>query len=307
MKKIILSLAVIAASLVSTTSYAQLLDEKNVVITMDLQPVLQLKMDGPDQIDFTFNEIGSYYAGITKFGANVLKVSSSVSFDLWAVGLSQGNVAVRCWDQQVDYQGGGTAGLNTIPVTALELHQFPANPIVTAASATCDGGLALNLNSDYSSNFVPMIAGTNAPTAATGNNCIYNSLPTTPYAAPQDLGAVTTEEKYIAGGDGTLAGCSVAGGTFLQQTMGFNDGAGPPSGAGTGTTDLAGYYFVMDYRIVPGLPAQFPMSAIANNVNLASASLVAAETAGGALATAGNYAAPGVYSMYIKYILAEDQ
>ena len=79
-----------ASTLFFGSANAQILSEQNVTINMDLQPVLQLSIEGPEQIDFNFTEIDQYYAGIVKNGANVLKVSSSVSFDLWAAGLSQG-------------------------------------------------------------------------------------------------------------------------------------------------------------------------------------------------------------------------
>lgn len=292
--------------LIFGSSNGQILSEQNVTINMDLQPVLQLSIEGPEQIDFNFTEIDQYYAGIIKNGANVLKVSSSVSFDLWAAGLSQGNVASLCMDQLIDYQGGGAAGLNTIPVTALELHQFPPNPLVTAATATCDGTTAMTDESDYSQAFAIIDAATNAPAAGGGNNCIYAPAATTPYIAPQMTGVASAEEKYIAGGDGTTT-CAVVGGSYLNNTMGFNDGGAPPTGVGTGLPANAGYYFVMDYRIVPGLPASFPMHVAANNANSTALTLAAAATAAGNLAVAPNYAAPGVYSMFVKYILAEDQ
>jgi hypothetical protein len=282
---------------------AQILSEQNVTINMDLQPVLQLSIEGPEQIDFNFTDIDQYYAGIIKNGANVLKVSSSVSFDLWAAGLSQGNVAPLCMDQLIDYQGGGAAGIRTIPVTALELHQFPENPLVTANTNTCDGATIMTLESDYSQAFAVIDNATNLPAALAGNNCIYAPAPTTPYIAPQMTGAAGFEEKYIAGGDGTTS-CSVVGGSYLTNSMSFSDGAG---NAGTGLPVNPGYYFVMDYRIVPGLPASFPMHIAAGNANGQALTLAAAAAAAGTLANAGIYAAPGVYSMYVKYILAEDQ
>ena len=57
MKKIIFIAVVAAGSILASNSYAQLIDEKNVTITMDLQPILQLNMTTPDQIDFVFDEI----------------------------------------------------------------------------------------------------------------------------------------------------------------------------------------------------------------------------------------------------------
>ncbi|MDA9563334.1 hypothetical protein N9R81_01510 [Flavobacteriales bacterium] len=304
MKKIVLCAAVIAASVCGNSSYAQILDEKNVVVTMDLQPVLQLKMEGPDQVDFTFNEIAQYYSGITKLGANVLKVSSSVTFDLWAVGLSQVND--NLWDNVLVYGGGnGGGGITEVPITALELHQFPANPAVTGGLACGAAARVFSAADDYSTAFQPIdySIATPGPAAGTGANCIYTTANTTPYIAPP-LAAVTAEEKYISGSAEdalTTVGCGTAGGSYLNETF----------ASATGTITDAGYYFVMDYRIVPGLPVVFPMHQPANNSNSTAVSLTTADglAGGGTLGDAGDaqYVSPGVYSMYIKYILAEDQ
>lgn len=310
--KILLTLVAALGIGLGNLAYAQILDEQNVTLTMDLQPVLQLKLEGSNQIDFTFDEINEYYGGITQYGANVLKVSASVTFDLWAVGLSQGNTGTPLtWDQQVDYTGGSANAVNTIPLTALELHQFPQNPTVTAG-ADCTGNGGATASADYSTPFqtIDLASGANAA-GATGNNCIYTTAETTPYIAPVSTGVNTTEEKYIAGGQdaGAVAGCGIVGGSYLTESMNFTNAAvaGPPAGA-AGSPAAAGYYFVMDYRILPGLPAKFPMHQAANNENGNAASLAAAELAGGALSTDANaYAAPGVYTMNIKYIIAEDQ
>ena len=68
MKKLTKMTAVIASMAIAGSSFAQLQDEQDVTITMDLQPILQLKMEGPDQIDFTFDEINKYYTGVIKTG-----------------------------------------------------------------------------------------------------------------------------------------------------------------------------------------------------------------------------------------------
>lgn len=301
MKKILLTVVCAGAMMVS--AFAQLLDEKNVTITMDLQPVLQLNLQGPDQVDFTFDNIASYYSGITKYGANILKVSASVSFDLWAVGLSQGQQGDFLWDQVIAYQGGGASAQPEIPITALELRQFPGNPSVTAA-ALCP--LALTVDEDYADFLAPYDVTTNDFAAGDADNNIYTASNTTPYLAPTTAGAVTGE-KYIAGASATTAGCSQAGGSYLLEAL----------TGGTPTT--AGYFFVMDYRLLPGLPAQFPCSDVLADVDgalvvagCASAAAVAGQSNFDAddasqLDVAGNYAAPGVYTMYIKYILVEDQ
>jgi len=129
----------------------------------------------------------------------------------------------------------------------------------------------------------------------TGSNVIYTPGNDAPYAAPSSHVA-GAEQKYIAGAQGTGDDCGVAPGSYLQQSN-------PVSG---GTND--GYYFVMDYRLVPGLPTIFPMHLAASNTNGTEAGIQnAAGTALAAGLNAGGYVAPGVYSMYIKYIITEDQ
>ena len=56
------------------TSNAQLIDEKDVAVTLDLQPVLQLDMTTANQLEFVFDDINEYYAGITQYAATILKV-----------------------------------------------------------------------------------------------------------------------------------------------------------------------------------------------------------------------------------------
>lgn len=296
-------------------SFGQLQDEQDVTITMDLQPILQLKMEGPDQIDFTFDEINKYYTGIMKPGANILKVSASVSFDLWAVGLSTGSIVNNglIWDNPVTYGVGTLAGNanNRIPLTALELHQFPANPAV----ATCAGFVAADLrNYDYFSQFAPYAFATNAIGAnatnvaalagnVLGNNTIYCQTAQLAYSRPTTSGGAGTDEKYIAGASTTVAGCQINAGSYLFGSI-TTAGAIANSNAQQTT---GGYYFVMDYRILPGLPAKFPATAAVNNTNSTAAYLVAAEATGDINTTASTFAAPGVYTMYVKYILQEDQ
>jgi len=257
MKKWILSIAVMA--MFSGLTFGQLIDEKNVTITMDLQPVLQLHMTTPDHIDFIFDDIRDYYAGITKYGATILKVSSSVSWDLYAVGISQ--AGTRFWDQQIVYNGGSsTSASDNIPLSALELHQRLPN----AYSAGAAGGIAV----DYSEPF--QIIEENAgvyEAALPGQNSIY--VHTDPYERP------AATQKYIQGHHASGAANSAPGGSYLTEVGMDSD-----------------YYFVIDYRILPGLPAIFPCA----GTNIAAGSEVMA-----------NYAQSGVYTMNVKYVLLEDQ
>jgi hypothetical protein len=252
MKKVILSCAVISAILGAQSAKAQLVDEKNVTITMDLQPILQLDMTGPQNIDFVFDQISEYVGGITQYGVTQLKVSSTVGWDLYAVGYASGGLN---WDQQVEY-GSGTSlnATGTLPCSLLELRQDKVNPFP---------GTATGFN-DYSGAFAV------SPTLL-GRNNIYTSA--TPYVAPAD------GNKYIAGGAAAIVTAFVPGGTYMVL-QGGSVGAG------------SNYYYNIDYRIVPGLPATFPNAA--TNVPVSTALVAPA------------YAQPGVYTMNVKYVLVEN-
>lgn len=267
MKKLMKGTLLAALVAAGTSAQAQIQDEKNVTITMELVPILQLNMNTTDQVDFVFDDIADYVGGITKYGATILTVSSTVSWDLFASGTSNTHMtapADRFWDAQVAY--GAASGIDELPLTALELHQFPSD-INNGVPAT--GG-------DYGAIFTP----TPNPQAATlGANNIYVSAGS-PYVAPPAVAAANN--RYIAGGDGLLS--FVAGGSYLTET----------AVAATGDDDA--YYFVIDYRIVPGLPAIFPFA----NDGTTSEDL---ETVG----AAGDYAQPGVYTMNVKYLLIENQ
>lgn len=262
MKKLIMSCAVIAAVSITTQSFAQFQDEKNVTITMDLQPILQLNMSGPDNLDFTFSTIPQYTGGIVKYGATQLTVSATVDWDLYAVGTSSNGIF---WDSLVSYGGGNTNSTATLPLSILEMHQYPANPSTAGFTG------AAGRDADYSHIFdLDTTNGSNLPGSGThGHNSIYAS--NTPYTEP------ASTEKYIAGHAGALS--FVTGGSYLTQT---------------GTT--SNYKYIIDYRILPGLPVVFPMAGLNDGT---SQELDAA--------TPGKYAQPGIYSMNVKYVLAENQ
>jgi hypothetical protein len=282
MKKFMKSALVIGAVMAGTASYAQIQDEENVTVTMELVPILQLNMNTPDQVNFVFDEIPEYIGGITQYGATILTVSSTVNWDLFATGTSaahQANAANQTWDFVVGYGPAvvttTTAGARSaLPLTALELHQFPS--IVIA-----DG------TPTQTANYGGVFSAAVGAIAATWPNNIYVS-DASAYAAP---GAITA--PYIAGGFGTAN--YVNGGSYLTQTT------------AVGTSK---YYFVIDYRIVPGLPAIFPkagtnVGAAAETHNLETSA--AAAFAVGNTGAVGAYAKPGVYTMNAKYLLVENQ
>lgn len=263
MKRSILILALFTMVFGSfNTLKAQLQDEKSVSITMDLQPILQLDMETADQVEFVFNDIKDYYAGITKYGATILKVSSTVSWDLYAVGRSNGTIGSEFWDQVIDYgSGSGTNAINELPLSAVELHQSQANNGATGIGVTAT-------YIDYSTPFP-------ASNVHNGANSLYvnNGTLTPPSVA----------DKYIAGHSGTTAvgDDAMEGGSYLT--------------AGGYTSN---FYYVVDYRLLPGLPAIFP-----NAYDADAATAEDLVTVNGA----GSYAEPGVYTMYVQYVLVEDQ
>lgn len=265
-----------AAALIGTSASAQLIDEKDVSITLDLQPVLQLEMTTPDQIQFVFDDINEYQAGITQYAATILKVSSTVSWDLYAVGRSQGNSGDGFWDQQIDY--GSSNNVNAVgelPLSLLEIRQNTPNSaipaIVDPLIQTRDYSAQFQNDRTYNNDGVN--PATKVDDIQLHQNNIYVNSAGTP---PGPTG------KYIAGHSGT-SGVEdfMPGGTYLNQT---------------GTT--SDYYYTIDYRILPGLPATFPM---AYDHTLAARQDIA--TINGA----SSYAEPGVYTMYVQYILLEDQ
>ena len=252
--------ALVILSLTSNDAKAQLIGEKSATATMDLRPVLQLDISTGKQIEFVFDNIDEYYAGITQYGATVLKVSSTVNWDLYAVGRSSGTNGPEFWDQQISYGNTNPNAIQNIPMSCLELRQSQPNQGANAAS----GPFA-----DYSSPFSP----SGAPS---GSNSIYVNNGSN--LAP------STNDKYIGGHAGTsgIDGQDfLPGGSYLNQ-RGIN----------------SSYYYTIDYRILPGLPATFPMAADADGSSFEDLATVNG---------AGSYAQPGVYTMYVEYILLEDQ
>jgi hypothetical protein len=258
MKKVIMTLAAVVG--IATVSNAQLIDEKDVTVTMDLQPVLQLDMSTPNQIEFVFDEINEYYAGITQYAATILKVSSTVSWDLYAVGRSNGTNGAEFWDQQIDYGNDNPNAIPNLPLSLLEIRQAQPNN---------GAGAALGTFPDYNQAFSP------SGTPSAGNSLYVNGGAITP---------PSTNDKYIgghAGTSGTSGDDFLPGGSYLTQTGNTSD-----------------YYYALDYRIMPGLPAIFPNAADADGATFEDLVTVNA---------AGSYAEPGVYTMYVQYVLLEDQ
>ena len=263
LSKLMLTLLMIAG--VFGTTNAQLIDEKDVTVTMDLQPVLQLDMTTANQLEFVFDDINEYYAGITNYAATILKVSSTVSWDLYAVGRSSGSTAPGFWDQQIDYGGNNDNAIDKLPLSLLELRQSQPN------SGDANAVTAGTVNTDYSAAF-----------SANSVNILPSSANSLFTNSNGGISPPEQTDKYIAGHKGAgTSGDFMPGGSYMTQT---------------GTT--SDYYYAMDYRILPGLPAIFPN---AHSADGGSAQDIVTSN------NPGNYAEPGVYTMYVQYVLLEDQ
>ena len=196
---------------------------------MDLQPVLQLDMTTANQLEFVFDDINEYYAGITNYAATILKVSSTVSWDLYAVGRSSGSTAAGFWDQQIDYGSDNTNAKDQLPLSLLELRQSQPNSGDAAATGATF--------SDYSSAF-------SANSQASAANSLFTN-------SDGSITPPTAVDKYIAGHAGTTgSGDFMPGGSYMNQSGSTSD-----------------YYYAMDYRILPGLPAIFPNAASADGAD----------------------------------------
>jgi hypothetical protein len=271
MKKFMKSALVFGAVMAGTASYAQIQDEENVTVTMELVPILQLNMNTSDQISFVFDEIGEYYGGIIKYGATILTTSSSVNTDLFASGtsLEHQSTGNKFWDVST-VMGTPTnvapGSFSQLPLSALELRQFPNDPLNLNDAAA---GTHTNY---YDEIFAP------STLPVVGQNSVWvdaTALAGNPYTPPAAVG-----DAYLAGGATTTN--YINGGSYLTTT----EAAG-----------ISPYYFVIDYRILPGLPAIFPAAGTNDG----------AATYEGLDGVAGAYAAPGVYTMNVKYLLIENQ
>jgi len=257
------------------TANAQQSKQAGVGILLEMKPILQMNMESPDQINFVFNNTNEFANGITKKSATVLKITSTVKWDLYAVGRSTGKSpnGKTFWDQDKSY-GSTVNSVADLPLSLLEIKQSQINTATEGSLATYP---------DYSNNF------TN-PFRSNAGNSLY-------VAADGSITPPNKSGKYIAGQSGLSNGEKndyMAGGSYASSHK-----------------SATNFYYEIDYRILPGYPAIFPNAfnadaTVAENIVAnANANTV---LAGGA---AGNgnksYAEPGEYRMYVQYVLLEDQ
>lgn len=196
--------------------------QTNFSLEIEILPVLQLKTTTLDKIDFNFIEISNYINGLTQNNKTILEVSSNVNWDLLAIGTSvrhQNNNTDFFWDANSAYTSTGSPD---IPLSALEILQYPENP--------CTGVGTL----DYSSGFV------NPPTQVLNNNISVAS------------GVLTFVSLAATGTDNTRC---IAGNYGTQGSPA--NAVAPGSYYINGPLTKADYRYSLTYRLTPGLPAQF--------------------------------------------------
>lgn len=189
-------------------------------VEVEILPILDLKLTGTNQLNFTFTDISQYLSGETKFSTSILEINSNVDWDLYALGTSTENESGTAkWDVQAQYSQ-SLSGTSTFPLTSLELFQTPSNPSSTG-------------NDDYSAAFA------NPPLGA--NNIEVSKSTLLPVAVA---------------GTGSLLAKSIAGRMLAQA--GANDFISPGSYLiPGGTWDRNQFRYTMSYRLTPGLPANF--------------------------------------------------
>jgi hypothetical protein len=254
---------------------AQQTSQNGVGITLEMKPVLQLDITSPEQINFVFNNKETYAKGITKNAATILKVTSTVKWDLYAVGRSAGKSpnGKTFWDQEKSY-GSSVNSVADLPLSLLEIKQSRINTGAEGSLATYP---------DYSADFA-------TPFRSSAGNSLY-------VAADGSISPPNKSGKYIAGQSGWSKGEKkdyMAGGSYASNH-----------------SSAADFYYEIDYRILPGYPAVFPNAfsadaTVAENIvaNANSNTVLAGGAAGN-----GNqsFAEPGEYRMYVQYVLLEDQ
>lgn len=245
--------------------------ESSVSMVLDLQPVLQLDFESPEEIAFVFNKKGDYVNGIKKEKVTKIRVTSSVKWDLYAVGRSTGNNpnGNTFWNQEVSFESTQNSVAN-LPMSLLEIKQSSKNKNVKNIHAEYV---------DYSQNFANQFR-------SSAGNSLYVAANGTP-TPPSNRG------KYIAGHNG--ASDDIANGYMHPGSYISNKN----------------FEFKIDYRILPGYPAIFPNAfnedaTVAENI-VATANSNTVLAGGSVNNSKKSYAEAGVYSMTVQYVLLEDQ
>ncbi len=275
--KTIVKMSLVASLFAATFSSAQNVNssQNGVSMVLDMKPVLQIDFISPSQINFVFDEKSKYYKGIVHNAATEIKVTSTVSWDMYAVGRSSGKNpnGPKYWDQVASYESTNNS-IADIPLSSLELKQRNKNTGIHH-----DKALYNDYSNDFNKGFKP---------SASNSLYISNNGTQTP---PSKNG------KYLAGYSGDTS---------------YSDNGFIPAGSYYSKyNNTSDYHFVIDYRMLPGYPAVFP-NAFNEDASIAENLITAKEKT---TVFAGNsnvdprksHAEAGYYTMTVQYVILEDQ
>ena len=95
---------------------------------LDLKPILQLEISSQDEIDFVFDKEKQYHDGIVKNAATTIKITSTVKWDLYAIGRTkEKNSNGKTYWYQENINDTNIKSINNIPLNLLEIKQHTPN------------------------------------------------------------------------------------------------------------------------------------------------------------------------------------
>jgi len=145
MKKIIISFALIAVSLLSTKSFAQ---TANLNIT--ISDVLSFSVTQPSALDVNFNTEAKYTSGITALATDHVSVTSSRGYVVKAIaGTVTGSAVLTPGTVKITSAVGATNSGNTTGITygsavTLPVSGGSAATVITAANTSWNGSNSTN-------------------------------------------------------------------------------------------------------------------------------------------------------------------
>lgn len=248
-------------------------DQESVSVTLDLKPILQLEMSSPDQIDFVFDKDKQYHDGIVKNAATTIKITSTVKWDLYAIGRNkEKNPNRKTYWSQENMNDANITSLTNIPLNLLEIKQHTPNNGINYKQS---------LDKDYSQDF-------SIADNLNGRNNIYVSK-------DGSLSPPSINDKYIAGHAGSSSDIKngyMNPGSYNSKNM------------------INNFEYVLDYRILPNIPLLFSnsenynKSTISKNSHMKNNSL---EHLTNHKSSSESNRNRTKFSMNIVYVLLEDQ
>ncbi len=145
MKKLFITIAILAVSLVSTKSFAQ---TANLNIT--ISDVLSFSVTQPSALDVNFNTEAKYTSGITALATDHVSVISSRGYVVKAIaGTVTGTAALAPGTVKITSAVGATNNGNTTGITygssvALPVSGGSAATVITAANTSWNGSNSTN-------------------------------------------------------------------------------------------------------------------------------------------------------------------